>query len=63
MLESSTRTDDLADGDDAHWSDHIGGTPTDLAGRVRQIAMNFIHIGPNVDELIRCAASISNEQN
>jgi alkyl hydroperoxide reductase subunit AhpC len=31
-------------------------------GRVRQIAMSFFHIGPNVDELIRCIKSISNEQ-
>jgi alkyl hydroperoxide reductase subunit AhpC len=34
----------------------------DPVGRVRQIAMSFFHIGPNVDELIRCVASISNEQ-
>jgi alkyl hydroperoxide reductase subunit AhpC len=34
----------------------------DPVGRVRQIAMSSFHIGPNVDELIRCVASISHEQ-
>ena len=34
----------------------------DPVGRVRRIAMSFFHIGPNVDELIRCVTSISNEQ-
>lgn len=33
----------------------------DSVGRVRHIAMNFFHIGPNIDELIRCVTSISNE--
>jgi alkyl hydroperoxide reductase subunit AhpC len=34
----------------------------DPVGRVRHVAMSSCHIGPNVDELIRCVTSISNEQ-
>ncbi len=34
----------------------------DRVGRVRKIAMSSFHVGPNVDELIRCVASISHEQ-
>ncbi|MDB5337443.1 MAG: alkyl hydroperoxide reductase/Thiol specific antioxidant/Mal allergen [Planctomycetaceae bacterium] len=34
----------------------------DPDGRVRQIAMSYLHVGLNVEELIRCVAAISNEQ-
>jgi alkyl hydroperoxide reductase subunit AhpC len=34
----------------------------DPVGRVQQIAMSMFHSSPNVDELIRCVTSISNEQ-
>ena len=33
----------------------------DPVGRVRKIAMSSFHVGLNVDELIRCVASISHE--
>lgn len=34
----------------------------DAAGRVRHVAMSFLHVGPNVDELIRCVTAINNQQ-
>ena len=34
----------------------------DPVGRIRKIAMSSFHVSPNVDELMRCVASISHGQ-
>jgi len=62
IVDSDDRIASMYDMLNADGCSHWGHIIIDPVGRVRQIAMRFFHIGPNVDELIRCVASISNEQ-
>jgi len=52
-------TYDMLDADGCALRGHV---VVDPVGKVRMIAKSSFHVGPNVDELIRCVASIGHER-
>jgi len=62
IVDSDDRIASMYDMLDADGCSLWGHVIIDPVGRVRQIVKSVIRIAPNVDELIRCVASISNEQ-
>ncbi len=62
IVDSDERIASMYDMLDADGCSLWGHIIIDPVGRVRQIARSSFHIGPNVDELIRCVTSINNEQ-
>ena len=61
IVDSDDRSASMYDMLKADGCSHWGHIIIDPVGRVRQITMSFFQIGPNIDELIRCVASISSE--
>ena len=62
IVDSDDRIASMYDMLDADGWSLWGHIIIDPVGRVRQIARSSFHIGPNIDELIRCVTSINNEQ-
>jgi|GEM_PF-3221378 alkyl hydroperoxide reductase subunit AhpC len=62
IVDSDDRIASMYDMLNVDGCSHWGHIIIDPVGRVRQIAMSVFHIGPNIDELIRCVTTISNEQ-
>ncbi len=62
IVDSDDRIASMYDMLDADGCSLWGHIIIDPVGRVRQIARSSFHIGPNIDELIRCVTSINNDQ-
>ena len=62
IVDSDERLASVYDMFDADGCSLWGHIIIDPVGRVRKIAMSSFHVSLNVDELIRCVASISHEQ-
>ena len=62
IVDSDDRIAPMYDMLDADGCSLWGHVIIDPVGRIRKIAMSSFHVSPNVDELMRCVASISHGQ-